>query len=217
MFEAANGGTLFLDEIGDVPVSVQINLLRVLETRELQRVGEVRTRKIDVRVLSATNRDLAALSEEGQFRQDLLYRLRVARVSLPPLRERREDIPLLIEWFLNQVSVTTGKTVDSVGDEALRALISYSWPGNVRELRNAVEFGLIRCKGNVLERRDLPPELVEFEHPVFVRPARKQDEKQAMLAALEQAAGNRSAAAKLLGMSRATFYRRLAEHKIDFE
>jgi len=217
MFEAANGGTLFLDEIGDVPLSVQINLLRVLETRELQRVGEVRTRKIDVRVLSATNRDLAALSEEGQFRQDLLYRLRIARVNLPPLKDRREDIPLLIEWFLSQIATSVGKTVDSVSDEAIRALISYSWPGNVRELRNAIEFGLIRCKGNVLERRDLPPEVVAFEHPAFVRPTRRQDEKQAILAALEQVDGNRSAAAKLLGMSRATFYRRLTEHGIDFE
>jgi PAS domain S-box-containing protein len=217
MFESANGGTLFLDEIGDVPVSVQINLLRVLETRELQRVGEVQTRKIDVRVLSATNRDLAELSAQGQFRQDLLYRLRIARVQLPPLRERREDIPLLIEWFLNQISTTTGKGVDSVSNEALRALISYSWPGNVRELRNTVEFALIRCKGHVLEKRDLPDEVVTLERPVFVRPTRKQDEKQAILAALEQASGNRSTAAKILGMSRATFYRRLSDYEIDVE
>lgn len=214
MFEAARGGTIFLDEIGDIPKSVQISLLRVLESREIQRVGEVNTRKIDVRVLSATNHNLGKLVQEGQFRQDLLYRLRVARITLPPLSKRREDIPLLTEWFLRQISASTGKEVLKISDEAFRTLLSYTWPGNVRELRNALEFGVVRSRGGEIRLTDLPPEILEAQEDSAIPLLQGTDNKQAILAALERSGGNRSLAAKLLGMSRATFYRRLSSLKI---
>ncbi|MBI3951310.1 MAG: sigma 54-interacting transcriptional regulator [Acidobacteria bacterium] len=210
LFETANGGTIFLDEIGDIPVSVQTNLLRVLEAREVTRVGESRPKKIDVRVLAATNQDLTRKIAQGSFRPDLLYRIRVARIQLPPLRQRREDIPLLGEWFLGQCRAATGKPVQVVSHKAMQALLTYHWPGNVRELKNAIEFAVIRCSGSTIHIEDLPPEIVRSIDRQLPLDMTYQDEKERLLAALGAAKGNRSAAARLLGMSRATFYRRLA-------
>ncbi len=212
LFEAANGGTLFLDEIGDISTSVQTSLLRVLQEKEITRLGESKPRKIDVRVLTATHRNLVEEVEKGNFRSDLLYRIRVARIKLPSLQERRDDIALLVEWFLGQCRAATGKPVHEVSDEAIWKLMEYPWPGNVRELQSAVEFAVMRCQGSVLQANHLPPEIAEIPTP----PSPSQtphgaDEKQRVLYALKSAKGNRTTAAKLLGISRATLYRRLAD------
>ncbi len=209
-FEVANGGTLLLDEIGDISKNMQTSLLRVLEEKEIMRLGESRPRKIDVRVLASTHRDLSQEAAEGRFRPDLLYRIRIARIKLPLLRERREDIPLLVASFLGQSRAATGKPVKGVSREAMRILLQYDWPGNVRELKSAIDFATLHCKGSIINAENLPPEIV---YPRYPRPPASdphEAEKQRVLAALETARGNRTLAASQLGMSRATLYRRLA-------
>ena len=205
-FEAADGGTLFLDEIGDMAMATQMSLLRVLEDQRVMPVGATRSRKVDVRILAATHRDLADEVEQGRFRADLLYRIRVARVRLPPLKERGEDLALLAAWFLDRCRAATGKAVSQIDGKAMALLDAYPWPGNVRELKSAVEHAVIRCRGSVIQSEDLPPEI-----------APEGDEKTRILAALERVEGNRSRAARVLGISRATFYRRLKELDIDPE
>jgi PAS domain S-box-containing protein len=216
--EAANRGTLLLDEIGDIPIAVQNQLLRVLQEREIVRLGDSRPRKIDVRVLAATHRNLSDEAAKGNFRSDLFYRIRVARITLPPLRERREDIPLLTASFLAQLSAGSGKRVTEVSDDALRLLTGYPWPGNVRELRSAIEFAVIRCRGAVIQADDLPPEIFE---PANLASALStdplNDDKVRLLDALGRSRGNRARAARLLGISRATLYRRLSDLKINPE
>jgi PAS domain S-box-containing protein len=217
-FEAAEGGTLFLDEIGDIPLPIQTSLLRVLQEREVTRLGESKLRKINVRVIAATHHSLAKDVELGQFRADLLYRIRVGRVLLPPLRERREDIPLLSSAFLGQCRATTGRPVDMISHQAIRLLMGYPWPGNVRELQHAIEFAVIRCRDNTLQVYDFPPEILEQKDiPLHAKgtnaPVRQQDAQ--ILDALEKTGGNRSAAAKLLGISRVTLYRRL--HRLGIQ
>lgn len=213
LFEAANGGTLFLDELGELPLSVQSTLLRVLEERAVTPVGATQPRKIDVRFLAATNRDLAKEMEHNRFRADLFYRIRVAHIRVPPLRERREDIALLVGTFLLEHRATTGKNVDTVSDAAMQVLLAHEWPGNVRELKNALEFAVIRCKGSVIQPDDLPPEVWQPTRSSW-EPSEEStpDERGLILAALERTGGNRKEAAKLLGVSRATFYRRLTEY-----
>ena len=211
VFEAAAGGTLFLDEIGDISPDVQRSLLRVLEQKEITRLGESKPIKVDTRVLVATHRDLMARVEEGDFRADLFYRIRVARIKLPPLRERREDIPLLTTTFLGQCQAATGKAVHELSNEATRKLLDHDWPGNVRELRSAIEVAMTHCKGAVVQVEDLPPEVKESSDRVPTPVDGIADEKERVLAALDVTKGNRAAAARLLGISRATFYRRLDE------
>lgn len=230
-FEAADGGTIFLDEIGDVPLAVQVNLLRVLEERTVTRVGETEPRDVNVRVVAATRRDLSAEVEAGRFRRDLLYRLRVARVSLPPLRERRTDLPLLVPALLKEARAATGKdTPQEVSHAAMRRLLDYDWPGNVRELKNALEFAVIRAEGPAVAPGDLPPEIREAGGRDEHGPARNaslptdgenppesaqaESEEDRVRAALKAAGGNRTEAAKLLDVSRATLYRRLDEFGI---
>ena len=213
-FEAADGGTLFLDEIGDIPMDVQRQLLRVLEERRITRLGETESRPVDVRIIAATHRDLMQEVEEGRFRQDLLYRVRIARVELPPLRARRSDIPLLVRTFLRRGRAAMGKDVSQVSDDAMRRLLDYRWPGNVRELRNAVEAALIRATGNEIRLHDLPPELRSDEADDGL-PTTPDSEAERIRAALEQTGGNRTEAAQLLGISRATLYRRLDEYEIE--
>ena len=218
LLEAANGGTLLLDEIGDIPLTVQNQLLRVLQEREITRLGESRPRKIDVRVLAATHRSLSEEAAKGSFRSDLFYRIRVARISLPSLRARREDIPLLAASFLAQFSAASGKRVTELSHDGLRLLADYHWPGNVRELRSAIEFAVIRCRGAVIQPDDLPPEILhpaDFESVIPGDPL--VDDKARFLQALERSRGNRALAARLLGISRATLYRRLADLKISSE
>ncbi|MBI4585754.1 MAG: sigma 54-interacting transcriptional regulator [Planctomycetes bacterium] len=214
-FEAASGGTIFLDEMGDIPMNVQTSLLRVLEEKEVLRLGDSTPRKVDARVIAATHRSLNQALEEGRFRADLLFRIRVLRIQLPSLRERREDIPLLIGSFLGKCRAVTGKPVDEVSTEALRILMDYPWPGNVRELRSTIEFAVLRGTAPVIQKEDLPPEIAETGKPPPPFLDAGLDEKESLLAALKAAKGNRTAAARLLGISRATFYRRLVELKID--
>ncbi len=217
-FEAAEGGTLFLDEIGDIPLPIQTSLLRVLQEREVTRLGESKLRKINVRVIAATHHNLANDVKAEQFRADLLYRIRVGRVLLPPLRERREDIPLLSSAFLGQCRATTGRPVDMISHQAIRLLMGYSWPGNVRELQHAIEFAVIRSRDNTLQVYDFPPEILEQKDVTILptgknAPVRHQDTQ--ILETLEKTGGNRSAAAKLLGISRVTLYRRL--HRLGIQ
>jgi PAS domain S-box-containing protein len=211
VFEAAGGGTLFLDEIGDIPASVQTNLLRVLQEKEITRLGESKPRQIDVRLIAATNRDLSQEVAAGRFREDLLYRIRVTRIHLPPLRERREDIPLLVAWFLGQFRAAEEESVRDVSQEAMQTLVNYSWPGNVRELKSAIESAVVRCKGPMIQVADLPPELTGTAPRSMLIGGLMQDEKQRILDALERTGGNRKAAARLLGMGRSTLYRKLEE------
>jgi transcriptional regulator with GAF, ATPase, and Fis domain len=226
LFESAAGGTLMLDEIGDVSPKLQASLLRAIQEREIMRVGDTRVKKVDVRIVAATNRDWSKAAAQGTFREDLLYRIRVGRVAVPPLRERREDIPLLAASFLAEQRLPTGKTVLSLTPEAERHLVTYSWPGNVRELKAAIEYAAISAKLSVIGIDDLPPEVQSSPAaPDALLPSRRfdanegvvdsaTDEKTRILAVLEWAEGNRARAARKLGMSRATFYRRLDEFGI---
>ncbi len=225
-FEAADGGTLFLDEIGDIPPVVQTMLLRVVQEREIVRVGESVPQSVDVRLLSATNHDLTRAVANGRFRNDLLYRVRVARINLPPLRSRREDIPLLASSFLRQFTAKSGKTINGFSPEVASMLIAYSWPGNVRELQNVIEAAAISCRGTAIQSADLPPELsspVPGASPIhtfsyqpaggggFMNP--DASEEQRIQEAIALAGGNRAKAARILGISRTTLYRRLAGNK----
>jgi PAS domain S-box-containing protein len=214
VFETAEGGTIFLDEVGDVSPGVQSSLLRVLQEKEITRLGDTEPRKINVRILAATHRDLAAMVADSAFRQDLLYRIRVARVTLPPLRDRRSDIPLLAESFLRKLRATTGKQVARLSPEAMGLLLNHRWPGNVRELQSAIEFAMIRAKLDWIAADDLPPELVQPVEPVAPLPE-SEDEELRVREALRLSRGNRVAAAKMLGVSRSTLYRRLDELGIE--
>ncbi len=211
LFEAAQGGVLFLDEIGDIPPAVQTNLLRVLQEKEVTRLGETRPRKINVRVLTATHHNLTQDVAKGTFRADLLYRIRVARIHLPPLRERKEDIPLLVTSFLTEGRASMGKVIHRATPSTMAALMEYHWPGNVRELKSTIECAMIHCKGDTLDITDLPPELRQELGGLQPATAIPTDERSRFVSALSQAHGNRTKAARLLGMSRATFYRRLTE------
>ncbi len=211
VFETANRGTLFLDEIGDVSQIVQTSLLRVLQEKEIIRLGESKPRRIDVRIIAATHRDLNEQVKKGRFRPDLLYRIRVARVSLPPLRERRGDIPLLVESSIREFQAVNDTAVREVSNDAMRSLLDYQWPGNVRELQSAIEFAAIRCQGAAIQIEDLPPEMLALNQGHHSRRRGGDSERERFLAALEVANGNRTLTARHLGISRATLYRRMAE------
>ena len=217
-FEYANGGTLLLDEVGEMPLPTQIKLLRVLEERAVTRLGDNRTRPVDVRVLAATNADLVQKVKDGSFRQDLYFRLKVVTIDLPALRERRSDIKLLIDHFLKHFTKAHGKDVESIDRDALVALVQYDWPGNVRELRNAVESMVVRAKGNILTRADLPPEIwaplpVDQDGWQFLAGRTWQDvERNHIRVSLELCGGNRLKAAKSMGLSERTLYRKIKEY-----
>ncbi|MCC6140337.1 MAG: sigma 54-interacting transcriptional regulator [Nitrospira sp.] len=218
LFESADGGTLFLDEIGDIPPTVQTSLLRVLQEKEITRLGETRPRKVNVRILAATHHNLNEDVIRGTFRADLLYRIRVARIHLPPLRDRRDDIPLLTQTMLAQVCAATGKTITALHPDSLQLLIDYLWPGNVRELKSAVEFAVISARTTCLMPADFPDELRHSQHghrSSSSQESHSTDPKGDLLRALQRAQGNRTEAAKILGISRATLYRRLLAHGID--
>jgi len=212
-FESADGGTLFLDEVADISTSGQQALLRVLEERAIQRIGESAMRPVDVRILSATQRDLAAEVVAGRFRADLLYRLRAVRVGLPPLHERGDDILLLARHFLDRAVEHTGKQVTGFDDDAQACLLFYPWPGNVRELQHAVEHSVLACRQGNVGLDDLPPEMGVVGSPVSLSPLNQREQIQD---ALERTGGNRAEAARILGISRATLYRRFKELQISF-
>jgi len=212
-FESAQGGTLFLDEIGDLPVSMQASLLRVLQEKEITRLGETRSRKVDVRILAATHKDLSSEVRAGRFREDLLYRLRVARLYVPSLRERKTDIPMLVAAFLAGSYQVSGRTQPRISSAALQHLQNYDWPGNIRELKAAIDYAVIHCRSETIDPEDLPPEISHSTATVMATESEpipdEGDERQQIFAALAKTGGNRLKAAKLLGISRATFYRRL--------
>lgn len=219
-FEAANGGTLFLDEIGDIPLIVQAHLLRTIQEGEILRLGDSKPRKIDVRLIAATHQDLKQEVNKGNFRSDLFYRLCVATIFLPPLRQRLDDIALLIDHFLKKFRVSMGKPVQEVDKEFLRLLISYDWPGNVRELQNVIESAIIKCEAKLLLPCHLPPEIAFQSKRLPAKDNTKYDmnqlnetfyekNKEKLIEALQEAGGNRAAAARILGIGRTTLYRQL--------
>ncbi len=208
-FEAASGGSIFLDEIGDLPLSIQVKLLRVLEERVIERVGDNTSIPVDVRIITATNRDLRKLMETGVFRSDFYYRIHVLPIHLPPLRMRTDDIPLITEHFLKRICLKIEKIIDGISPEAMQVLMRYPWPGNVREFKSALEYACVTCRESVIETIHLPPEIRDpsvksLPHAVDLDPV--EDKKQRLIAALRQTKGNRTAAAKLLGVSRITVW-----------
>ncbi len=209
LFEAAHGGTLFLDEVGDIPLPIQSSLLRVLQEKEITRLGETRPRKVDVRIVAATHRDLNREVAQGNFRNDLFFRLCVARILLPPLRERLEDLPILVGAFLKQVCESSNQPEAELAAETLAILRTYNWPGNVRELKSVIESALLHSDGRVIQPFDLPQEFRGTAHEICRQ--KPLEEREQIQAALKRANGNRSEAARLLGLSRATLYRRLAQ------
>jgi transcriptional regulator with PAS, ATPase and Fis domain/ligand-binding sensor domain-containing protein len=209
VFEAANGGTLFLDEIGDMPPGVQVSLLRVVQEREITRLGESQPRRVDVRFLAATHRDLAKEVEEGRFREDLLYRVRVASIVVPPLRDRIDDVPLLVDAFLREAG-HPGREAPEMSREAMETLMRYAWPGNVRELRAAIERALVTVQGGIIRGVDLPAPI-----GTLTKAEDEDSERERIVDALRRADGNRAKAARLLGMGRTSFYRRLWQYGLD--
>src|SRR5262245_2283539 len=216
LFEAANGGTLLLDEIGDVPPAMQVKLLRVLQEREVRRVGENRSRTINVRVLAATNRDLLADVHGARFRQDLYYRLRVVEVAVPPLRERRDDILPLARALLASAAKRLGKKAPALAPEAANLLLQYGWPGNVRELENALERAVALARSDRIGIEDLPTELAPEPATVHATDDGRTlaaVERDYIAAALRVSGGNRAKAAKRLGIGTATLYRKLKQDR----
>ncbi len=260
-FEQAQGGTLFLDEIGEIDATLQVKLLRFLSERTFERVGSNKTLTVDVRLITATHRDLKAMARDGRFRDDLYWRLRTVELILPPLRERRSDIPLLVSAFLREFAAANGKTVNGVSTEALDALLAHDWPGNVRELRAALERAVVLCRGDTVGLRDLPPDIRlpagppgdpgvlggrepgpgpgtgtgtgpgpsspgspdlpgPSAHPGAAAPANpprtvQEAEKLTIIQALRETGGNRTEAARRVGISRRTLHRKLHEYGIE--
>jgi DNA-binding NtrC family response regulator len=240
-FEQAHGGTLFLDEIGEIDASIQVKLLRFLGERTFERVGSSKTLSADVRLITATNKDLEKMVKEGTFREDLFFRLRVVEIMMPPLRDRSEDIPLLAVKFLKEFSKENQKAVTHLSRDALELLRRYPWPGNVRELRACLEHAVIFASGSAVQIRDLPPSVKEWrpqrqtesaapgkarsesvsEHRFEVGdfpasiPSVKEAEKLLIMRALEESFGNRTRAAEKLGISRRTLHRKLREYQLQ--
>jgi two-component system response regulator HydG len=219
----ADGGTLFLDEVGDMPLETQAKLLRVLETREVQPVGGTATRRVDIRLVAATHRDLREMVKQGTFREDLLFRLQVVTIELPPLRERAGDVPMLIDHFLHELAEEHGRGVRGITPEARALLVRYEWPGNVRELRNAVENMVLLTRSDVLDERDVP-EHVKQAVGVAGRPAGNVELAGRSLAEVERAlieanlalvGGNRQKAARVLGIGERTLYRKIKEYGLS--
>jgi len=230
LFEEAHEGTIFLDEISETTPALQVKLLRVLQEGEIKRVGETRPRRVDVRVIAATNRDLEAEVRAGRFREDLYYRLSVITLRVPPLRERREDIPLLATHFLRRAAQQTGRSL-AFSSAALALLMAYSWPGNVRELENSIEYAVIHARGGVIMPEDLP-EKIRAEMPSLRRgrppaaletalfhdlPSLDELERRYLLYVLEVVKGTRSRAAEILGIDRRTLYRMAERFGIPLE
>jgi DNA-binding NtrC family response regulator len=218
-FELAHRGTIFLDEIGEISPSVQIKLLRVLQERKFERVGGEETIEVDVRVIAATNRDLKEAIGQGEFREDLYYRLNVVNIHIPPLRERTDDIPLLISSFLTEFAQASSKRIEGIDARARTALYNYSWPGNVRELRNCIESAVVMCRGSQITAEDLPPHIHVSGDKNFVRIGLGQSlaeaEREIIRAVLLQQNGNKTRAAELLGIGRKTLHRKIQEYGLE--
>jgi len=215
-FQMAHQGTLFLDEIGDMPLELQPKLLRVLQEQEFERLGSTRTIQVDVRIVAATNRDLSVMVQERSFRADLFYRLNVFPIGLPPLRERSEDIPLLVRHFVEKFAERMNKKIDTIPDQVMEILKLHSWPGNIRELKGAIDSGVTLATGNQITVRDLPMTVRGGSSVSIAHKSADQDlvnihdnETRLIMRALDESGGNRTEAAKKLGISRRTLHRRL--------
>lgn len=215
-FQAAHGGTIFLDEIGDVPPSLQVKLLRVLEEKEIERVGDHSPIAVDVRIVTATHRNLEDWIARGLFREDLYFRINVFPIHVPPLRERPEDIPIIVRHFLTQHRQRNACAVTGISPEAARLLTAYPWPGNVRELRNAIEYALVLCPEGEIQPEHLPAKIASASC-ACPPPAEKllSPEREKILEAMKKTGGNRTAAARLLGISRVTLWKRLKRLGLD--
>lgn len=220
-FEKANGGDIFLDEIGDLPLSTQVKLLRVLEEKMIERVGASTPIPTDVRFISATNRNLMRLVERGAFRKDFYFRINVIPISLPPLRERVEDIPLLAESFFRKIRLKSGKTIEGISNETMEVLMSHAWPGNVRELKSAFEYALVTCHERMIRPQHLPAAIYRRKSAPSISRRKSLDlkeiEKRELLEALEKTGGNQSEAAELLRVSRVTVWNRMKRFGINAE
>jgi two-component system response regulator HydG len=220
VFELAHGGTLFLDEVGEIPVELQAKLLRVLEEGRLRRLGGKVELEVDVRVLCATNRDLKSEIKAQRFREDLFFRLNVFQVALPPLRERREDVPILVQHFIEKFNSESGKRVQGVHPDALEVLRNYEWPGNIRELKNAIERAVILCDGELILRDQLPPDMAgrgpdkqAFRLPYGL--TLDAVEKEYILGSLQRNGGNKARTAEILGVSEKTLYNKLNRYAAE--
>jgi len=215
-FEEADGGSIFLDEIGDLSPLIQVKLLRVLQERKIERVGDSKGRKVDIRVITATHKDLLDLVRKGNFREDLYYRLKVFPVFMPPLRERKDDIPLLTSYFIGAMNTKTGKTIKGLSQEAMRLFMDYSWPGNVRELENAIEHAFVLCNRDQVDPSDLPieirrPDYSETCSQPFIAPGDKKARRQklskpVLLKLLDQCEWNKAEVARRVGLSRTSIW-----------
>ena len=216
ILKAADGGTLFLDEIGDLSLTGQSKLLRVLENKEFSRIGEPIPTKIDVRIIAATNQSLSCCIQDRLFREDLYYRLNVVGIHMPPLRERTEDIPVLVEHFLNRLNSKLAKSIHAVSDDVLLVFLAYSWPGNIRELSHVLERACIVCQDTVIDLHHLPPELKKNNTGSAVPSGRQGvDSAAVLLDVLGRTGGNKAAAARVLGVNRKTLYRQLKKYHIS--
>ena len=219
-FALADKGTIFLDEVGDLSSSMQVKLLRVLQEKEYQPLGATATVKVDVRIIAATNKDLTELKEKGLFREDLYYRLNVIKIELPPLSQRREDIPLLIEHFIRVFNLEMSKKISGVSDEVLHLLMRYDFPGNIRELQNIIEHAFVLCKGSIIELEHLPGEVIEKQqHLMRESPAPYQGLQEAeariIRETLKRYNGHRGKTAQALGIAKSTLWRKMKRYKIE--
>jgi len=216
--ELAEGGTLFLDEIGDLPVYLQSKLLHLLQEKEFERLGDIKTRKANIRIIAATNKDLGELINKGEFREDLYYRLKVISLKVPPLRERKEDIPALVNYFIDKYSEIYKRQIKGISPGAMKKLLKYDFPGNIRELENMIERAVIVCTGKYIYEKDLPDELFKEKNGKKVNVKDKvnfNDEIEEIKRILRETNGNKSLAAKILGIHRTTLWRKIKEHNID--
>lgn len=218
-FELADGGTIFLDEIGEIDAPTQVKLLRVLQEKQFERVGGEKSLSVDVRIVCATNRDLPKEIEKGNFREDLYYRLNVVHLEVPPLRERKDDIPLLMTSFLQLFNQENGRSIEAFSNQAKRALLSYEWPGNIRELRNCIESAVVLARTSIIDIEDLPVHIGKAQNSssvsLEVGITLAEAEKQLIISTLASCAGNKTKAAEVLGIGRKTLHRKLQEYHID--
>ena len=220
-FEAAQNGTIFLDEIGDLPVSTQVKLLRVLEENVIERVGSNKPIHINVRIISATNRNLKELVDQGRFREDLFYRINVIPITIPPLRERVGDIALISEAFFRRIQLKNNKKIQGITNDTMRLLMEYPWPGNVRELKSAFEYAFVACQEPMIQPVHLPPSICQERKilkTVKTTPLNREEiKKQRLINALEQSNGNQSKAASILGVSRVTVWNQMKRFGINLK
>ncbi|MFZ0391160.1 MAG: sigma-54 dependent transcriptional regulator [Calditrichia bacterium] len=220
LFQIADKGTLFLDEVGEIPLHLQVKLLRAIETGEFLPVGETTPVKVDVRIIAATNRDLEKEVEEGNFRDDLFYRLNVIGIQLPSLQERKEDIPLLVNHFINKYNRELNRQIQAVDEETMWILMNHEWRGGIRELENVIERALILCERDVITKTDLPPNLVRVEppaeKPLKLKEAVAEFEKEHLARVLRTTEGDKEQAARILGISLSSLYRKIDELKVVF-